>query len=744
MLPPKFKDHLHIEIVPPDKVFVIAEFGQFVLTGRSSAAVASLVDGTRETEDIISALHGEVSAGQVRYVLALMETRGYIDEAIPGVPRSASAYWHSLGVSSRAASTKTRDPRLEVRSFGNPHSAECLAFLAQFGFNLDEGGSDRLQLVLTDNYLRPELEEINRQSLRDGRPWMLVRPVGTEFWLGPLFVPNSTGCWACLAERLRDNREVEAFLQQHNQRSEPYCPVASLSSTIGAAIAMASTEVLKWLASGKCELEGRVVSMNTANLHTTQHALVRRPQCPACGDGHVTEPRPLVLRECRKKSTLDGGHRAESAEGTLQRLKRHVSPITGIVKNLERITSPDDPLQHVYTSGQNMARKTDSYLLLRKNLRSSSCGKGVSDTQAQVSAIGEAIERYSGVFRGDEPRKRASFRELGDAGLDPRDCMLFSEEQYRRRYELNAHGSFFNTIPLPLDEDAQLDWTPLWSLTRQEFRYLPTSYCYYSYPMPENQFFVLPDSNGNAAGNTAEEAILQGLLELVERDGVALWWYNRIRRRALDLESFDEPYVQHLRDYHRSRHRDLWVLDLTTDFEIPVFIALSRRTDRQPEDIVFAPAAHLDPRIALLRALTELNQMMPAMDDQLEPGNYLYDDQDAVAWWRTATLENQPYLVPSGELHARRGSEFPNVCTDDLREDILYCKALLESKGHELLVLDQTRPDIELRVLKVVSPGLRHFWSRLAPGRLYDVPLRSGWVSEALTEQQMNPISLFI
>ena len=39
------------------------------------------------------------------------------------------------------------------------------------------------------------------------------------------------------------------------------------------------------------------------------------------------------------------------------------------------------------------------------------------------------------------------------------------------------------------------------------------------------------DTNGHASGNTLEEAILQGFLELVERDALAIWWYNQTNRK---------------------------------------------------------------------------------------------------------------------------------------------------------------------------------------------------------------------
>ena len=62
----------------------------------------------------------------------------------------------------------------------------------------------------------------------------------------------------------------------------------------------------------------------------------------------------------------------------------------------------------------------------------------------------------------------------------------------------------------------------------------------------------------------------------------------------------------------------------------------------------------------------------------------------------------------------------------------------------EMLVLDQTRPDIGLNVVKVVVPGLRHFWKRLGAGRLYDVPVQMGWLDKPLTEEELNPIPLWM
>jgi ribosomal protein S12 methylthiotransferase accessory factor len=113
------------------------------------------------------------------------------------------------------------------------------------------------------------------------------------------------------------------------------------------------------------------------------------------------------------------------------------------------------------------------------------------------------------------------------------------------------------------------------------------------------------------AGNTLEEAILQGFMELVERDSVALWWYNRLKKPRVDLGHFDEPYFQALEDYYQTLHRELWVLDITSDLNIPTFAAITRRIDREVEDIILGYGAHFDPKLAVSRALTEVNQILP-------------------------------------------------------------------------------------------------------------------------------------
>jgi ribosomal protein S12 methylthiotransferase accessory factor len=337
-------------------------------------------------------------------------------------------------------------------------------------------------------------------------------------------------------------------------------------------------------------------------------------------------------------------------------------------------------------------------------------------------------------------------RRIGGHAVALADCLHFSDRQYRERDAWNARESHYNFVPVRLDPDAEIDWTPAWSLTRGEPRYLPTAFCYFNGPQPEGAPFCIGDSNGCAAGNTLEEAILQGFLELVERDAVALWWYNCLRRPAVDLASFGDQYLERLGAYLAKHGREMWALDLTTDLGIPIFAAISRDVEGPEERIMPGFGAHLDPRTALLRAVTEMNQMLsqiPGRGEPLEPGDAV-DDPETLHWLRTATRANQPYLLPDPTAVPRPAASFEQLATEDLAEDVARCQGLVEARGMEMIVLDQTRPETGLPVVKVIVPGLRHFWARFAPGRLYDVPVRLGWLAAPTPEEELNPIPMFL
>jgi ribosomal protein S12 methylthiotransferase accessory factor len=744
-----FQDHFHVEVIPPNAVYLLSERGHTTLTGRLFVLLAPLLDGHHTVETITGRLANEATAAEIAYALSRLARKGYIRDADTASPASGAAFWTLLGLDVGQVRRHLETTSVTLSAYGDVEVEPFAAELAALQLRIGDDGA--FGVVLTDDYLQEGLADYNQTALDLRRPWMLVKPLGAVLWIGPIFRPGTTACWECLAHRLSGNRDIEDFLQQRTGRTRPFVlSQATLPSSRQMAVSLAATETAKAIVLGErapnAPLEGCVLTLNLLSLELRRHTVVRRPQCPRCGDPHSGSRRtPLVLESVKKGSVTEGGHRICSPEQTVARYGHHVSPITGVIRSLRRTSDPSDPVLHEYVCEYQGTRPLSGSNDLEYFLRRRSGGKGKTDSQAHASALCEALEAYSGCYQGDEATIRATYAELAPPALFPPDCLRFSEAQFSDREVSNATASPVEWIPQPFDEDRAIDWTPLWSLTERREKYAAAALCYYGYPQPDDYQFCQADSNGCAAGNTKEEAILQGLMELVERDSVALWWYNRVTRPAVDLDSFAEPYLDALRERYRRDDRDLWVLDITTDLEIPAFVAVSRRVAALPEQVMFGFGAHLDPAIALLRAVTELNQLVAQVprDTNIRPARTPLQ-RALERWCTTATVAEHAYLAPDTSQPVRARQHYSERSSADLRDDILLTVDILQRQQIETLVLDQTRPDVGLNVVRVFAPGLRHFWVRLAPGRLYDVPVRLGWLPAPLAEASLNPIPMFL
>ncbi|MEH1985217.1 TOMM precursor leader peptide-binding protein [Nostoc sp.] len=767
----KFKGCYRIENIKAEAIFFLTERNSSLLCNHLFQKLVPLIDGHHTIEEIVeemrlSLLTEEASdeehiltVAQVHYALMQLEQKRYLVKGDDTLSSDLTTFCEHLSIDPKEAHCRLQATKVRVSSFGcNLPISQFKATLESLQIQVSEKADIEvdIEIVLTDDYLQDGLSAYNQQALDSSSAWMLVKPVGTIVWIGPIFQPDQTGCWQCLAQRLRGNRPVEEFIQRRKNISTPLIPpLASVPATLQTALSMAATEVFKWIVRGENKrLEGVLVTHDTLSLETQNHILVKRPQCPDCSEKGVgwlnCKPMPVILGHRKKSFLAGGGHRLSSPEETLKKYQHHISPITGVVRELLKVDRNSTSLTHTYLAKHHFATLFDDLDALRQYTIGRSGGTAPTDQQARCSSFCEAIERYSGVFQGDEIRQKGSYQQMESKAIHPNACMNFSQAQYQNRHEWNASCSgflgSFQRVPEPFDEEREIEWTPVWSLTLQEFKYLPTAYCYYGYPTPSKPD-CWADSNGCAAGNRMEEAIVHGFMELVERDCVALWWYNRLQKPRVDLDSFDEPYFQALKDYYQTIHRDFWILDITSDLNIPAFAAISRRTDREVEDIIFDFGAHFDPKTAIYRALNGLNKILHAVLAANPDGSTRYTpsvSQMTINWWKTATLENQPYLIPNEGVPSKGYSDYPQLWSNDLLEDVMTCQQIVEQNGMELLVLDQTRPDIGLKVVKVVVPGLRHFWKRLGVGRLYEVPVKLDWLKEPFQEHELNPFTMWM
>jgi len=153
---------------------------------------------------------------------------------------------------------------------------------------------------------------------------------------------------------------VETSVLRQQQQLEKGClPVAlaALPSMVAAAIALTTTEIAKWLVQQMLPeskiptLASKIITLDQTNLTLKKHSLTQRPQCPACGNPDLVSQQvnsAITLTSRKKLFTQDGGHRAFTPEQILQRYEHLISPITGVVSNLVRVSDPNNSLVHNY------------------------------------------------------------------------------------------------------------------------------------------------------------------------------------------------------------------------------------------------------------------------------------------------------------------------------------------------------------------------------------------------------------
>jgi oxazoline/thiazoline synthase len=742
------------------------------------ADLAVGLDGTRDADDVLAGLcaryHPRTAAAALRKLRAL---RVLADGPAATAPETAAA-WDTRLVDPADAEDWTRHGEVVLIDAGSAQAGNVASQLASLSFQVraaavadlpgtapdGTGAAPPVIVAVTGSMTDPALAAVNAACLRAGLPWTLVRPHGQVLLLGPHLVPGRTGCWECLRQRWTANEQLDSFLAGQAYAASPAetLPAETLpAETLPAgprervlpalaALTAALTGLLAAelpvlaLRGHSDRITGRMVALDTTDLTLSHHPLVRQPHCPACGEsapsGHGAR---VTLRAGRERRDETDGMAAERAAATVRRLEHHVSSYLGVISRLAPVAAGDGMFSY---SARHPFTRPVSVADLRGQLRGLSGGKGPTDAEAKASAMAEAIERYCGTWQPDRAEHQASFAQHGPgAAVRPSDILLFSPRQYASRRHLNPGLAHFHRIPEPVADDTVISWTDGWSLTNDRQVALPAAYCWYGHPSLARAPVCGADSNGCAAGDSLEDAVLRGFCELAERDSVALWWYHRSLMPGVDLHSAGDPWLARVHETFEERlGRELWVLDITSDLGVPSYAAVSRHTRRPTEDIIVGFGADLDPAVAVRRAVSELCQFLPSVA-AFDGGRTRYGlaEPAAVAWLSTARVAEQPWLLPSPGLPAAPVTASAHDVPRDAAACVRHCVDLASAAGLEVIVVDQTRQDIELAVARVVVPGLRHFWRRLGPGRLWDVPPRLGRFPLADGEDSVNPYSVF-
>ncbi len=310
-------------------------------------------------------------------------------------------------------------------------------------------------------------------------------------------------------------------------------------------------------------------------------------------------------------------------------------------------------------------------------------GKGGTPSQAEASAVMELAERFSffSFIKNPDNFFTERFCNLKDKVL-PFD--MIARSVHDESSDLPATRKIFENLPLK--------WTWAYNLTRQEETLIPFDW-----------FFAINEFNGPSAGNCVEEAISQGICEIIERHTSSIVSQNQFKVPAIRVDSATDALVVEMIGKYRKVGVKLFVSDFTLDTGIPTVGVLAYDPNTFPElsEIVWTAGTTPNPQKALSRALTEVAQLAGDFDTA---SNYV-----ASGLPKFKKLADADYIMkPGKEIDIEA---LPDLSHGNIKIEVQNCLTALANIGMEVLIINTTHADLEIPAFYTIIPGA-HFRER--------------------------------
>lgn len=378
---------------------------------------------------------------------------------------------------------------------------------------------------------------------------------------------------------------------------------------------------------------------------------------------------PMQLKSC-KKTYNNETQRATPLDETLARIEPLV-PAAGITRVAD-ITSLDRIGIPVFSCIRPTAM--DGAITVYN-------GKGATIEESRISAIMEGIERYSSEIHDRRP-ELAPYEEMRMRGLtvlDPKDLIL----------------------PEGAEADRLMSWTPGWDIVSDEQIWVPANAVFHPLP-PRYRGPFRTSTNGLASGNTIEEAVFHALSEVIERDAWSLVEASRDTGPAVTLMT--DPTILAMQEKFAQAQVEVTVRDITSDIGIPTMAAVSDDVLlKDPMLLTIGIGTHTSARIAVMRALTEVAQSRLTQIHGAREDTTLAEMRKKMGYDRAKRI-NGYWFRDNGTI------EYGNVRssdTDDFKKDIENIIEALKKQGMDrVIVVDLTREEIGMPVVRVIVPGL--------------------------------------
>ena len=317
-------------------------------------------------------------------------------------------------------------------------------------------------------------------------------------------------------------------------------------------------------------------------------------------------------------------------------------------------------------------------------------GKGISKDHAKASAMMEGFERYSAERQSGDETVSAGISEISGYGeyIEPKSLNLPKE--------LERKGL----------DDLTLEWSISHDLISGNDYYIPTNAVFHPYnPKGSQGRLFKSNTNGLASGNILEEAILHGMLEVIERDAWSIFELTHRNYAQIDLDSIESDIINDVISKFESEGIKIKLMDFTADVKIPTIAASADDTVTKDAGLLtLGMGTHLDPEVAILRALTEVAQSRATQINGAREDTVRADFAREAGYERMKRI-NKFYFKEEEEKISL--SDIENKSTTSITKDIEIVRdELVANDIEKILYVDLTRPELDVSVVRVIIPEM--------------------------------------
>lgn len=589
-----------------------------------------------------------------------------------------------------------------------------------------------------------QLFKLNKVLVDKQTPFLLFYYNGKELITGPFIIPGKTACYECqITHRINTvNEKLNKSLQIGTNNLETLfatqpIPDIFTDRQIDYLAEMICKDISGFMdKSDKYDLfESEKHFLPNSSKPISDNVYYATTECDCCHgmNSHYIKWENVIKPRTDDRSNTEeasiqyyvGGFRTLTDEQT-QNFVSNAFGKAGLDISVERmINSPFNNVLPIFRASLKSKHDNNTPYHFRNTMTH---GKGMTETQSFLSASFELAEHISSHYLGDVPIICATYDQAKEVTIDMKSIA-------DSIYNLNTTFDTFET-------DVPVDWVWGRSLLDDEYRLVPASMVFMGDVKLRGHYYSA-SSTGLAAGATIDDAILQGMFEVIEHDAWLIGQSNKIPLPFIDYTSSTNRKLKESINSVISLGYRVIFRDYTNDLGFPVFRCWIVNPKNYTHYATSGFGSSLSAEIALERSFTEAIQSADILVNSTKTyfgrASAKHLITSANSFYSLSYFQEKDILgdAKTNTLDIYEQYNFSTV-KGAIRETTKRLSKCIQ--GCDILFVDLTKTGLDIPVVRVLITGnIQHLnlpIISISP-RMYEFPLHMGYSNEPSTLENL-------